>query len=173
MLNGFIALSRCGQLLENELEAKLKLAAVLRGGLIPRSEIREVADEFASCWVGRHRYIVVLNNAIDVEQILKFAKDFHSVTLCHIDEPRIAKIHIVLRRGCTGIAFDASGSVRSPNAIAIEVNTRENVEGFAAVGNSDNGKLVVIEKIVQHSILKMYLRTGDQTHHKCMALVGE
>jgi hypothetical protein len=94
-----------------------------------------------------YRDVVELDNSIDIEKILEFAKDFEFVTFGKIEEPRVAQINIVLRRSCSRIAFDTDGSVGSPNAVVVHVQNRDDVEGFTAVSGGDEAELIIVQKI--------------------------
>jgi hypothetical protein len=110
------------------------LAAVLRDGLITRLEIWKSADQFPISIRRRHD-AGELDNAVDVEQIDEFAEDLEPVALGKTEETRIPQINIVLRRGFSGITFDADGSVRIGNtctedAVTIEANKKTFAEEF-------------------------------------------
>lgn len=141
------------QSLENKLEADLKLAAVLRGRLIPRPEIWKFTGQFAvAVGICHYRNIVESDDAARIEKILEFAEGFEFVTLGQIKEARIAQISVKLRRSFPRIALDADRSVRNRRAVAVDVGSRNDIECFAAVGGGDDADLVVIEKIAEHFV---------------------
>jgi hypothetical protein len=76
-------------ILENEFHAGLKLAAFLGGGSISRLEIRPRRGQFARCEIRyfSHRNIILCDDAVNVERILKFAKNFQTITFGEIQEP--------------------------------------------------------------------------------------
>ena len=123
--------------------------------------------------IRRNRNIVESDDAVDVEKILKFAEDFEFEAFGKIEETRIAKINIKLRRSFARIAPYADGSVGGAKTVAVEIAIADDIKCFAAVGGGDNAELVVVEKIAQHFVFKIKLRADNQTHHKSMALVGE
>jgi len=97
MISGVSLLTVRRHLLKNKLYAELKLTAVLRGRLVPRSEIGKTTDEL-SIRIGLHCDVSELDDAVDIEKINKLAEDFHLVTLSEIYEPRKSQIDIELRR---------------------------------------------------------------------------
>jgi len=63
-------------ILENKLKAELKLAAFLRGWLISRFEIGKFANHFASKRIGRYSDVIELDDAVNIEKILKLTEYF-------------------------------------------------------------------------------------------------
>lgn len=57
--------------------------------MITRFEIGKSANQFAGSSIRRYRYVIELDNAVNVEKILELAEDFQFVTLGKIKKTRV------------------------------------------------------------------------------------
>lgn len=128
--------------------------------------------------ISRHPNVVVTNDAINIQKIGEIGEDLYLITFGNLEEPRIAQIKVELRRSFAGISYDPDGAIRisdtgAEKPVVVEIAVGLDIKTFAAVGESKDGELIVVQQAADKPVRKVKSRLSDRTEDKPVTLVAE